>query len=109
MSKELGGLVKQVGKLLAKTEAGLAAAHGLDDALIARADEVDAARLKDMERCRAMLDAETDPAKLREIERQYLAAAVDRDRARRVARYIRDRRAARVQADERRGRPMIRA
>jgi hypothetical protein len=99
MSKELGGLVKQLGRLLARTEAGLAAAHALDDALIERADEVDAARLKDMERCRAMLDAETDPAKVREIERQYLAAAVDRNR---------DRRAARAQAEARRGRPMIR-
>jgi hypothetical protein len=107
--KDLERLVGRVGKLLARTEAGLAAAYALDDALIARADEVDATRLADMERQRALLERESDPAKLRAIERQYLAAAVDRDRARRVARYLRDRRAARRQAQEWRGRPLIRA
>lgn len=109
MSRGLNALVKRIGKLLAKTEAELSAAYALDDALVKRADEVDAIRLADMQRCAEMMQKETDPAKVREIERQYLAAAVDRARARRVARYLRDRRAARRQAQEWRGRPLIRA
>lgn len=107
MSKDLNKVVQQVGKLLAKTEAGIAAAAALDDALIARADEIDAIRQKDMQRCAQLLQSETVPARLREVERQYVAAAVDRNRAQRVARYLRDRRAARKQAEVEYGRPLL--
>ena len=93
MSK-VSALVKKLGSLLARTEAGIANAHEVGDALVARADEVADVRHADMERQRKMLAEESDPAKLREIEQQYLGSAVDRDRARRVGRYERDTKAA---------------
>ena len=94
MSK-VSALVKKLGALLARTEAGIAQAHEVGDALVDRADEVAQVRHEDMERQRKMLATETDPHRLRGIEDLYLATAVDRDRARRVGRYERYEQAAR--------------
>ncbi|MEA3404090.1 MAG: hypothetical protein U9R79_22865 [Armatimonadota bacterium] len=102
----LGNLTRQIGELLARTEAGIAACHEVSDQLIACADEVDKTRTEDMDRQRQMLQKESDPHKLREIERQYVQTAVDRARAKRVARYERDRRAARQAGTV--GEPLVR-
>ncbi len=99
-NSELTRLIDSLGKLLAEVESELAQAEALGEALIRRADEVEAIRLKDMQRLRRMHDAESDPHRLRTIEQQYVAAAIDRDRARRIGRYQRDRK---LRREEERG------
>lgn len=107
MSKDLTKLINSLGKLLARVEKGIADTEAVGDALIERADEIERVRTEDMERQRAMLDAESDPHKLRGIEALYLAAATDRARARRIGRYERDLRLEREEADRERGEPLI--
>ena len=102
------GLLKQLGDLLARVEAGIANTHAVGDALIERADEVERVRMEDMARQRKMLAEETDPHKLREIEQQYVATTIDRDRARRVGRFERDLKGGRGEAKRDVGEPLIR-
>ncbi len=107
MSDTLTGLIDGIGGLLARAEKEIANTEEVGDALIERADEVEKARLEDMDRQRKMLAEETDPHKLRGIEALYLSTAVDRDRARRVGRYERDLRLARKEREAARGEPLI--
>jgi len=90
-NSELTRLIDSLGGLLAEVERELAQAEALGEALIKRADEVEKTRLDDMQRLRRMHNAEADPHRLRTVEQQYVAAALDRDRARRIGRYERDR------------------
>lgn len=108
--KDLSGLIEQVGTLLARVEKGIADTEGaVGDALIERADEIERIRTEDMERQRKMIDAESDPHKLRGIEALYVAAATDRQRARRIGRYERDLKLQREEREAERGEPLIMA
>ncbi len=107
MSDKLSILIDGIGGLLARAEKEIANTEEVGDALIDRADEVEQARLEDMARQRKMLAAESDPHKLRGIEALYVAAATDRQRARRIGRYERDLRLARQDREAKRGEPLI--
>ena len=99
---DLGKLTKKVGALLARTEAAIANNHAVGDALIERADVVQAARAEDLDRQRQMLATESAPHKMRGIEQLYLSTLTEHARARRVGRYERDRRSAREGVVQRR-------
>ena len=105
---DLSKLTQDLGTLLARVEKGIADTEGaVGDALIERADEIERIRTEDMERQRKMIDAESDPHKLRGIEALYVAAATDRQRARRIGRYERDLKLQREEREAERGEPLI--
>ena len=106
---DLSKLTQDLGTLLARVEKGLADTDAVGDALIERADEIERIRTEDMERQRKMIDAESDPHKLRGIEALYVAAATDRQRARRIGRYERDLKLQREEREAERGEPLIMA
>lgn len=93
--------------LLARCERGLSECDALDTRLLAAADVMEKQRGEELERQRKAIRGEGDSHRLRAAEEMYLASLVERARARRLARHLRNKQTQAQEQQRFRGEPLI--
>jgi len=97
----------QLRGLLARCERGLSECDALDAQLLAAADLMEKQRGEELERQGKAVREEGDAHRLRAAEEMYSASLVERARARRLARHLRNQQTDREQQQGLRGEALI--
>lgn len=93
--------------LLARCGRGLSECDALDTRLLAAADVMEKQRGEELERQGKAIRGEGNPHRLRAAEEMYLASLVERARARRLARHLRNKQTDRQEQQRLQGEALI--